>query len=220
MSEWLNDSMPTLLGGTTGAGKTTMTRYLHESFPDRTGGASIFFNSDEEPAMGEVVRDVDELRDALLEGAQQVDVRIPMMSSRDRELFRRVVQFLMHVGQEYRGTSGPPQLQLLVDEVQEYSPSGSKDDAAITAAKRLRKRRIKPVFLTQEFPSTSSRLRSVQEWTVWLSPPPAKMHDFIRSGTQMDLEQLKDLPEYDALVHDKQMNAVARVRAPEEYAVE
>ena len=217
MSEWRTDAMPTLLGGTTGAGKTTFTRFLHHEWP---GEASIFFNSDEEPEMGTVVRDVDELADALEAGHDAIDVRIPMMASRDQDLYAEVVEFLMHVGQQFRGESGGPYIQFITDEVQEYSPSSSKDDAAITAAKRMRKRAIKPVFLTQEFPSVSKRLRTVVEWTLWLSPPPSQMQEFLKNSTYMDVHQLKNLPEYDALVHDDQMNAVKRARAPEEYAVE
>lgn len=209
--------MPTLAGGTTGSGKTTFTRFLHHCWH---GDVSIFFNSDEEPDMGHVVRSVDELADAIEDGHDAIDVRIPMMQSRDEDLYQEVVEFLMHVGQQFRGESGETRIQFITDEVQEYSPSGSKDDAAITAAKRMRKRSIKPVFLTQEFPSVSKRLRTVVEWTLWLSPPPSQMQDFIENQTYMDLDLLKQLPEYDALVHDDQMNPIKRARAPEEYAVE
>lgn len=213
---WREDAMPTLLAGTTGAGKSTTTRYLHHAFD----GVSIIFNSDEEPDMGTVVGSLEELQDALETGETRIDVRISEMKSRDREMYRRVVQYLMVVGQNFRGTSGPPVIQFITDEVQEYSPQSSRDDAAITAAKRLRKRRIKPVFITQELPAVSTRLRSVVEWTLWLSPPPEPMWNYLERDTRLPLELLKQLPMYDALVFDKNKQLVGRVRAPEKYAVE
>lgn len=216
MIDAFEDSMPLLVGGTTGSGKTTLLRYLQNEFD----GVSILFNSDEEPDMGTVVRDVKGLKAAIRGGHTEIDMRIPVMKSRDRELYEETVRFLMGLGQQFRGRDDLPLMQFITDEVQEYSPSGSRDDPAITAAKRMRKRGIKPVGATQEFQASSSRYRSVQEWTVWLSPPTSKMYQFIRQNTEMDLENLKALAQHEALVHDRAMNPVARVVAPEVYARE
>lgn len=210
------DSMPMFVAGTTGGGKTTFLRYLHEEFD----GVSIFFNSDEEPDMGVIVRDVKGLRQAIRGGHTEIDVRIPLMKSKDEELYQEVGEFLMGLGQQFRGREDLPLMQFITDEIQEYSPSGSKDDMAITAAKRFRKRGIKPVGASQEIQATSSRYRSVQDWTVWLSPPPEKMWDYIDRSTQMDLDQLKELAQYQGLLHDDQGEPVRRVMVSEEFARE
>lgn len=212
--DWRTDAEPLGVFGTTGAGKTTLLRCLHFTFD---GEASIFFNSDEEPAMGEVVRSPSELNAALERGDHVIDYRINEMEHSDPDEYEKVIQYLMMLGNDLRRDQSidTPAVQFITDECHEYDEAG-----LITAAKRFRKRKIKPVMSTQEPPSVSPRARSVNSWYAWLSPPPKPMHSWIKQQSNFDLDLLIQLPEYDALVMDEQHEAIGRYRAPEEYARE
>jgi hypothetical protein len=193
--------------GASGAGKTTTGRCLHETYP----GPSVFFDLDHEPDMGTVVTSVPELSDALESGTKQIAVRPPATVVEEPELFEATVRYLLELGNQLR-ERGKGQMQFLMDEAQNLGETWTT-----VALKRMRKRRIKPVAMTQDPVSLPTRLRTVADFNAWLSPPPSKMVETLKQvGYPVDL--LRDLPQYDMLVLGENWEPVGRFRAPEEYA--
>jgi energy-coupling factor transporter ATP-binding protein EcfA2 len=209
LPSWLTDTKPMVICGTTGAGKTTLARCFSHVFP----GVSLFFDLDEEPAMGTEVRSVDELDAALARGERRICIRAGLTDIRDPDLFPEVVQYLMDLGNDLRGSDAGPVL-FAFDELQDL-----QEKWVTVAQKRLRKRRIKPVGYSQDPVSVPTRARTVAEYNGWLSPPPSKMRDSIQAaGYPVDL--LEKLDEYDLLVMGDGWEPVGRYRAPAEYARE
>lgn len=206
---WLQSTRPITLCGRSGGGKTTMARCLIDHFD----GPSIFFDIDEEPAMGHEVRSVDELREALAAGREKICFRTPEHVVEDPDAFEDVVRFLIEFGNRLREQDAGPMI-FVFDELQDLDEKWVK-----VAEKRLRKRQIKPVGMSQDPVSVPKRVRTIAEWNCWISPPNGEMMDFIRqSGYPGDL--LEDLPAHDMLVFDSNWQVVDRVRADESYAVE
>lgn len=196
--------------GASGAGKTTMARCLHDTW----NGPSILIDLDHEPEFGHVVESVEGLARALADGKQRIAVRPPATVVSDPDLFPQTIEYLMRFGNSLRESSSSEGVQLLMDEAQDL-----QEKWATVALKRLRKRHIKPVAMTQDPISLSNRLRTVADYNAWLSPPPAKMAENLRPlGYPIDL--LNRLEEHDMLVLGEGWEPVDRVRAPEVYAVE
>lgn len=207
--EWMESTKPITIVGRSGGGKTTMARCLQDQF----GGPSLFFDIDEEPAMGTEVRSIEELRQALARGADQICYRTPETVVEDPDEFEEVVRFLLEFGNELRRQDAGP-MMFTFDELQDLDEEWVK-----VAMKRLRKRNIKPVALSQDPVSVPKRVRSIAEWNCWISPPNGEMEDFIKQSGY-PLELLRQLEDFDMLVLDSAWNAVDRVRAPEVYARE
>lgn len=205
--DWRVNTLGTTICGASGAGKTTTARCLQETFP----GVSIFFNLDHEPDFGVVVESVDELREAIAAGHEQIDVRPPETVVDEPDLFEEVVRFLLSLGNDLR-ERGEGRIQFIMDEAQDL-----QERWTTVALKRLRKRRIKPVAMTQDPVSLSNRLRTVADYNCWLSPAPAKMEETLKQvGYPVDL--LKELDQYDMVVLGEGWKPVAHTRAPAEYA--
>lgn len=203
---WRENTLPMTICGPSGGGKTTTARCLHDTFP----GTSIFFNLDHEPDMGEVVESVEGLADALRRGVERIDVRPPATAVEEPDLFPETIQFLMELGNELRGTDAL--MQVLIDEAHDLQAKWTA-----VAMKRFRKRRIKPVVLSQDPVSLPKRLRTIAAFNCWLSGVPEGMDDTL---TQLGypVELLQQLPAYDMLVMGEGWEAVDRFRAPERYA--
>ena len=204
---WRENTLGMTMCGGSGAGKTTTARCLHDGYP----GPSIIFNLDHEPRMGEVVESVPELRDALANGAERIDVRPPVTEVEEPELFEEVVRFLLVFGKEFRNTDG--RIQFLMDEAQDL-----QEKWVLVALKRLRKRRIKPVAMTQDPISLSKRARTVADFNAWLSPPDPDMSDNLRAHTGYPVDLLTKLEPYQMLVLGDGWEPVARFKAGAEYA--
>lgn len=206
---WRTDTQGLTVQGRSGGGKTTITRCLHDTYP----GRSIVYDLDEEPDLGREVYSVDELREALADGAQKVVVRSPEDVVREPESFPEVVRFLMGLGNRLR-ERGEGRLQFIMGECQAL-----QEDFVQLAMKRLRKRRIKPVAETQDPFSLSTRIRTQARYQMWVSPPNSKQAESMeRTAWPVDL--LQELPEHDALILGEGWEPIARFRAPEEYARE
>lgn len=205
--DWRENTLGMTICGASGAGKTTTARCLQHTFP----GVSIFFNLDHEPGFGYEVRSVEELRAALEDGRERIDVRPPETVVDEPDLFEQVVRFLLQLGNELRDR-GSGRIQFLMDEAQDL-----QEKWATVALKRLRKRRIKPVAITQDPVSMSNRLRTVADYNCWLSPPPSKMEETLRS-VGYPIDALRALEEYEMLVLGEQWKPVDRVTAPERFA--
>lgn len=205
--DWRQSTLGITMCGGSGAGKTTTARCLQEEFP----GPSILFNLDHEPDFGRVVTSVGELADALRDGAGRIDVRPPETVVEEPDLFPEVVQFLVQFGNALR-EQGEGRVQFLMDEAQDL-----QERWLLVALKRLRKRRIKPVALTQDPVSLTNRARTVAEFNCWLSPPPDKMAETLK-GMGYPVDLLEELPPYDMLVMGDGWEPVDRFRSPERYA--
>jgi adenylate kinase family enzyme len=206
--DWRTDTKALTLQGASGGGKTTTARALHFQYP----GPSIVFDLDEEPALGTEVRTVGELRGALDRGETEIVVRTPPEVIEDPDLFPDVVRFLMEIGNSLRGTDA--RLQFIIGEAQDVQERWVK-----IAAKRLRKRNVKPVIETQDPFSLSARIRTQAAYNAWVSPPSNKQAESMR-GTNWPVDLLQELPEHDVLVFGDGWEPLARFRAGEEYAVE
>lgn len=204
----LANTLPMTIAGDSGGGKTTTMRYLADDFD----GPAITFNLDHEPEMGRVVESVEELKRALMNGADMVDVRPPATVVAEPDLFEDVVKYLMRFGNELR-RRGEGKALFLMDEAHDL-----QEEWVCVALKRFRKRRIKPVAATQDPISFPKRGRTIADYNCWLSPPSGDMADNLRDHTEYPVETLKRLPDYDMLVMDGNWQGVERVRAPERYA--
>lgn len=206
-ADWLTSTRPITIVGRSGGGKTTMARCLQDHFD----GPAIFFDLDEEPDLGVDVHSIEELRQALARGEDRICFRTPDVVVEDPDSFEDVVRFLLEFGNELRRQNAGP-MAFFFDELQDLDEEWVK-----VAMKRLRKRNIKPIALSQDPVSVPKRVRSIAEWNCWISPPNGEMEDFIKqSGYPLDL--LRALEEFDMIVFDSGWNALDRVRAPEEYA--
>lgn len=205
---WRTDTKALTLQGASGGGKTTSARALQFEYP----GPSIVFDIDEEPELGTEVRSVPELARALDRGETEIVVRTPPDVIENPDLFPEVVRFLMEMGNNLRGTEA--QMQFIVGEAQDVQEKWVK-----VAAKRLRKRNIKPVIETQDPFSLSSRIRTQAAYQAWVSPPSNKQAESMR-GTNWPVDTLKALDQHTALVFGDGWEELARFRAGEQYAVE
>lgn len=205
---WRTSSKPITICGKSGAGKTTTARCLMDTF----NGTSVFFDIDEEPDLGTEVETVPALAAALRDGNENIVFRTPTEVVQEPESFEEVVRFLIELGNEIRGTDA--RMQFIFDELQDLPEKWVK-----VAMKRLRKRNIKPVGMSQDPVSVPKRVRTIAEWNCWLSPPNGEMMDFLRQSGYPE-ELLTQLPEHDMLVLDSDWRPVGRFRAPEVYARE
>lgn len=215
-SEWRTDTQALGIFGRSGAGKTTLARCLQRTYP----GVSVFFDLDEEPAMGREVSSIEELRQALADGATEVCYRTPPTQVQGGDDYEQVVRFLIEIGNRLR-SSGDGPMQFITDECQDVP-----DEWLQVAQKRLRKRRIKPVQLSQDPVSVNKRVRTQNRYIAWLSKPNAGNMDFLKQSN-MPEDLLLELPDYDVLVFDTEeqdengnFRPIGRFRAPEEYAHE
>lgn len=207
--EWKRDLGPTTICGTTQAGKTTMCRALHYTWP---GDVSIFFDLDGEPELGVDVHDVQELRGELERGSDAIVVRTPPEQARNPDLFEEVVRYLLELGEELRGT--PARVQFIMDEIQDLP-----EEWVMVSQKRLQKRNIKPVGISQDPVSVPVRCRTISDWNGWLSPPPGSMRDSLES-MPYPVEILEALDRYDMVMFGPDWEVVGRYRAPERFVVE
>lgn len=207
--KWKRDLNPMVICGTSGAGKTTVARALHHTWP---GDCSIFFDLDDEPQMGTEVHDVEELRAALVREESTICVRTPATEVREPELFEETARYLMQLGQEIRGSR--TRLQFLFDELQDLDERWVQ-----ICQKRLRKRNIKPVGLSQDPVSVPKRCRTIAEWNAWLSPPPGTMLDSLEQ-MRYPLEVLEAIDQFDMVVFGGDWSLEGRYRAPKEYVAE
>lgn len=205
-ANWRTGTLPMTVCGPSGGGKTTTARCLHDMYP----GPSIIFNLDHEPDFGTVVESVDGLKAALSNGAERIDVRPPVESVREPDLFEEVIRFLLEIGNHLRGSD--TFCQIIMDEAQDL-----QERWVAVALKRLRKRNIKPVAMTQDPISLPKRHRTIADFNCWLSPPPADMAKNLERNTAYPVDLLRELPDFDMLVLGAGWEAVTRFRAPERY---
>lgn len=205
---WRENTLGMTMCGGSGAGKTTTARGLHDRYP----GPSIIFNLDHEPDFGVVVESVAELRAALDRGEQRIDVRPPVTEVEEPDLFPEVVKFLLVVGKQLR-KQGEGRMQFLMDEAQDL-----QEKWVLVALKRLRKRRIKPVAMTQDPISLSKRARTVADYNCWLSPPDPDMADNLRQSTGYPVDVLERLDPYHMVVLGENWSPVAQMKVSEKYA--
>lgn len=213
---WRTDTRPLGIFGRSGAGKTTLCRCLHVTFP----GPSVFFDLDEEPDMGYEVRTVDELRDALARGEFEIVFRTPETQVTGGDRFEEVVRFMVRLGNDLRARDVGP-VQFVTDECQDVPEKWLK-----VAQKRLRKRHIKPVQVSQDPVSVSKRVRTQNQYVAWLSKPNADNMDFLE-GSNLPEDLLLDLPDYDMVVFDTEQRdedgtfrPIGRFRADEVFVRE
>lgn len=205
---WRVDTLGMTLQGASGAGKTTTSRALHYEYP----GPSVVFDLDEEPALGREVYTVDELREALMDGAEEIVVRTPVTDVQEPDLFPEVCEFLIEVGNHLRETDN--RMQFIMGECQDL-----QEDWVNVAMKRFRKRNIKPIAETQDPVSLDKRVRTQAAYNAWVSPPNDEQMDSLRSMSWPE-EQLARLPEHDCIIYGEGWNPVGRFRAGEEYVAE
>ena len=234
LPEPFRDCLPLGVYGPTGGGKTTLLRNLVKAWPD---GPTVFFNVDEEPDMGRVVQvtaDDDAARneavrhvhELLSSGETHIDFRIPTMKMKGEEEHRALVRYLKNLGDELRRGPLDTKVLFVTDEAHEV------EESAELAAKRFRKRQIKPVVATQEVQSMSRRVININRYHAWLSQPGSTETKYLK-GEGFPVEDMARNPEYDALVLDSteeypddhevmpgKMRPVGRFRASEEYVVE
>jgi hypothetical protein len=206
--DWQQNTLAMTMCGGSGAGKTTTARCLHHDFD----GVSILLDLDHEPDFGVVVDSVAGLRDALARGERRVAVRPPADVVTEPEVFPEVVRFLIDVGNELR-EAGKGKMQFLMDEAQDL-----QTEMVEVALKRLRKRRIKPVAMTQDPISLSKRCRTVADYNCWLSPPDADMKRNLKQSTGYPTDLLVKLEPYQMLVLGDGWEPEARFKAGAEYA--
>lgn len=206
-TNWRENTLGMTMCGGSGSGKTTTSRALHDRYP----GTSIIFNLDHEPDMGHVVQSVDELKQALADGHDRIDVRPPVTEVEEPDLFPEVVKFLLVFGKHFRQTDG--RMQFLMDEAQDLQTKWVK-----VAIKRLRKRRIKPVAMTQDPISLDTSIRKVADFNGWLSPPDPKMAENLKKHTSYPVDLLKQLEAYQMLVMGEAWKPVDRIKVSESYA--
>ena len=236
LPEPFRDCLPMGIYGPTGGGKTTLLRNLVKAWPC---GPTVFFNVDEEPEMGRVVqveRDDDAARREAIrevhrltsEGVKHIDFRIPTMKTTGEEEHTSLVRYLKNLGDELRKGPLDTKVLFVTDEAHEV------EESAELAAKRFRKRQIKPVVATQEVQSMDRRVININRYHVWMSQP-SRMERQHLKGCGFPVPDMKRNPQYDALVMDSQeeyddehpeddlagkMKPVGRFRASEEYVVE
>jgi hypothetical protein len=203
---WQYDTEGMTLQGASGGGKTTTARALANLYP----GVTVTFDLDEEPDLGEEVYSVEELREALVAGHQEIVIRGGEFAVSDPDLFPEVVEYLMDVGNELRG--GDAKMQFIMGECQDLQTEWVE-----IAMKRFRKRNIKPVAETQDPFSISTRIRTQAAYQAWVSPPKDKQAESLRS-TDWPVDYLTALDKYDCLVFGQGWEPLARFRAGEEYA--
>jgi len=206
--DWQGNTLGMTMCGGSGAGKTTMARCLMDQW---SGSTAILFDLDHEPDMGRVVESVDELKQAILEGEDRIAIRPPVTVVDEPELFEETVQFLLSLGNALRAQE-EGKILFLMDEAQDL-----QEQWLLVALKRMRKRRIKPVALTQDPVSLPKRARTVADYNAWLSPPPSDMKETVEQ-LGYPLELLEELPAYDMLILGENWEPEARYRAPERYA--
>lgn len=206
--DWRENTLGMTMCGGSGAGKTTTARCLHDQFP----GVSILFDLDHEPGFGRVVESVPQLKNALADGADRVAVRPPVTEVSEPDLFPAVVRFLLAFGNNLR-EQGEGRVQFLMDEAQDL-----QEKWLLVALKRLRKRRIKPVAMTQDPISLTKRARTVAAYNAWLSPPDPDMAQNLDQHTEYPVDLLTQLNPYEMLVLGDGWEAVARFKAGSEYA--
>lgn len=207
-SNWRENTLGMTMCGASGAGKTTTARCLHDQFP----GPSIIFDLDHEPDFGVIVESVEELAAALRRGEQEIAVRAPVTEVEEPDLFPEVVEFLLAFGKQLRQV-GHGRVQFLMDEAQDL-----QEKWCAVALKRMRKRRIKPVAMTQDPISLPKRLRTVAAFNAWLSPPDDDMADNLRAHTSYPVDLLEQLDPYQMLILGDGWEPVARFKASGEYA--
>lgn len=205
--DWRTNCLPMTICGGSGAGKTTTARALHDRFP----GRSILFDLDHEPGFGWVAESVQELADYLAAGHRSIAVRPPVDVVEEPELFPETVRFLLQIGDGLR-EQGDGRIQFLMDEAQDL-----QDRWVAVALKRFRKRRIKPIAMTQNPLAFPTDHRKIAEYNGWLSPPPAKMAEDLRAGTGYPVDLLEQLDHYQMLVLGDDWQPVARFQASSEY---
>lgn len=205
---WRENTLAMTICGGSGAGKTTTARALHDRYP----GPSILFDLDHEPGFGTVVRSVPELRAALESGENRLSVRPPATEVSEPQLFEDTVRFLLELGNGLR-EQGEGRVQFLMDEAQDL-----QEKWLCVALKRLRKRRIKPVGMTQDPISFPKRGRTVADYNCWLSPPDPDMAETLRTHTGYPVDLLTELRAYEMLVLGDGWEPVARTKAGSEYA--
>ncbi len=206
--DWRENTLGMTMCGGSGAGKTTTARGLQDRYP----GVSILFDLDHEPNFGTVVESVAELAAALERGEQRIAVRPPVTEVAEPDLFPETVKYLLEVGNELR-KRGEGQMQFLMDECQDL-----QEKWLLVALKRLRKRRIKPVAMTQDPISLTKRARTVADYNAWLSPPDPDMADNLRQSTGYPVDLLVQLEPYQMLVLGEGWAPVDRLKVSEQYA--
>lgn len=207
-TNWRENTLGMTMCGGSGAGKTTTARGLHDRYP----GPSILFDLDHEQDFGEIVHSVEELAAALRRGEQRIAVRAPVTEVEEPDLFEETVRFLLAFGKQLRQV-GEGQVQFLMDEAQDL-----QEKWVAVALKRMRKRRIKPVAMTQDPISLPKRLRTVADYNAWLSPPDPDMADNLRDHTSYPVDLLERLEPYEMLVLGEGWEPVGRLKVSEEYA--
>lgn len=206
--EWRTNTLPMTMCGGSGAGKTTTARGLFDQFP----GTAIIFDLDHEPDFGTVVESVGELAAALDRGETRIAVRPPSTVVEEPDLFPEVVRFLMQLGNQLR-ERGEGRLLFLMDEAHDL-----QEKWVAVALKRFRKRRIKPVAMTQDPISLSKRCRTIADYNCWLSPPDDDMADNLRQSTGYPVDLLMQLEAYQMVVLGDGWKPVDRIKVSEKYA--
>lgn len=207
-TNWRENTLGMTMCGGSGSGKTTTARCLSDQYP----GVTVMFDLDHEPDFGVVVESVAELREALAAGEQRIAVRAPVTVVEEPDLFPETVRFLLGLGNEMR-EQGDGRIQFLMDEAHDLQHKWVK-----VALARMRKRRIKPVAMTQDPISLPPGHRKVAAYNCWLSNPDPKMAENLEKHTSYPVELLQQLDAYEMLVLGEGWEPVARFKASEEYA--